>query len=449
MKKTNKIVLFSLAGIIVLAFILKIFGAFGENKGIKVAVEKAQKRNITELITANGRIKPQTEVKISSDVSGEIVELYVREGDEVKKGQLLLKIKPDIYLSNLDRVAAGVNSSKANLAQAKARLAQAKARLEQAKAAFNRSKELYRQKALSKADYEQAESTYLSAEAELEAGKQTVRASEFSVKSSEASLKEARENLNKTSIYAPMDGTVSMLNVEKGERVVGTIQMNGTELLRIADMSKMEVLVNVNENDIVKVKRNDTVLIEIDAYFEKEFHGLVTEIANSSNNTGQVIGSDNITDFEVKILILKESYQDLIPEDNPNFYPFRPGMSATADIKTGTEYNVLTVPIQAVTTRTDTTNIRMKFKAKKDSNFVEYEENKEPIELVFVYKDGYAKAVSVKTGIQDNKYIMISEGLNENDEVITAPYNTVAKLLKNGQKVQKTDKSDLFKSENN
>ncbi len=450
MSKTLKISLFAIGGLIVLLFVLKASGALGEDAGLEVATEKVQNRTITEQITANGKIQPQVEVKISSDVSGEIVELFVKEGDEVKEGQLLLKIKPDIYLSNSDRMEAGVNSAKANLANAKARLAQVKANFEQAKLTFNRSKELFDQKAISKSDFELAQTAFVSAQSEVDAAEQTVLASGFSIKSAEASLKEARENLNKTSIYAPMTGIVSKLNVEKGERVVGTIQMSGTELLRIADMSSMEVIVDVNENDIVKVKRGDTALIEIDAYFEKEFKGIVHEIANSSGSgTGsQVLTSESVTDFEVKILIIKESYQDLIPKDNPKFYPFRPGMSATADIRTQTVVNVATVPIQSVTTRIDTSDVRKRPKNVSDSLMLsEIDKKKEPIELVFVVKDGFTSVKPVKTGVQDNEYIQILEGLSPDDEVVIAPYSLISKRLENGQKVKITDIKMLYKAE--
>ncbi len=449
MKKSFKIILFSVAGLIVFMFLLKATGALGKEEGLKVAAEIVTRRTITELITANGKIQPQTEVKISSDVSGEIVELFVKEGDEVQQGQLLLKIKPDIYLSNSDRVEAGVNSAKANLANAKARLAQVKANFEQAKLNFNRSKDLFDQKAISKADFEQVQTAFLGAEAEVTATEQTVAASGFSVLSAEASLKEARENLNKTSIYAPMSGTVSKLNVEKGERVVGTIQMSGTELLRIADLSVMEVIVDVNENDIVKVKRGDTALIEIDAYFDKEFRGVVSEIANSSNNTGtQIMSAETVTDFEVRILILKDSYTSLIPSENPKFIPFRPGMSATVDIRTKTEKNILTVPIQAVTTRVDTGDIRNKIKNEQDSLINnELIQDKEPIELVFVLENGIAKVKPVKTGIQDNEYIRIIEGLDGTERVIIAPYSLISKRLNNGQKISETDITQLFTSE--
>lgn len=452
MKKNTKIIIISVAAIVLLLFILKASGVFGKAEGIKVTVEKVEKRTITELITANGKVQPQTEVKISSDVSGEIVELYVKEGDQVKSGDLLLKIRPDIYQSNLDRISASLNSTRANLSNAKARLTQTEAQFEQSKLSYERNKSLFEQKAISQAEYEQAYSSFISAKAEVEAATQTVRASEFAVKSSEASLNEAKENLNKTSIYAPMSGTVSRLNVEKGERVVGTIQMAGTELLRIADMNRMEVIVDVNENDIIKVNISDTAIVEMDAYLGKKFIGIVTEVANSAKSTGLTVSSsDEVTNFEVKILILKESYQDLIDKEKNIKFPFRPGMTATVDIQTETKTNILCVPILAVTTRQDTTdnNIVMEsdeLEVKKD-NKVKIKKD-EPDEVVFVYtpEKKVVKTIVV-TGLQDNDYIEIISGLNENQEIVSGPYSAVSKRLKDGQIVTKTDKDKIFTKE--
>ncbi len=457
MKKKTKIILFSIIGFVVLLAIGKAAGAFGQKEDIKVSVEIAERRSITEIITANGKIQPETEVRISSDVSGEIVELHVKEGDEVKAGDLLIKIKPDIYLSNLDRMTASVNSSKANLANSKARLAQIKAQFEKSKLDYEREKGLLKEGASTQVQYEQAHTNYISAKAEVEAAEQTVNASVYSIKSSEASLKEARENLNKTTIYAPMSGTVSMLNVEKGERVVGTMQMTGTELLRIANLSKMEVIVEVNENDIIKVHHKDTAIIEVDAYFETEFKGIVTEIANSAQNTGsQQVSVDQVTNFEVKILILKESYKDLIPKDNPAYYPFRPGMSATVDIQTKTIDNALSVPIQSVTTRSDSAlerrfkrkSERKKEEEKKDKK-KEKKKNEDDLKVVvfILNKDNTVSMKEVQTGIQNNDYIQITKGINDSIEVVSAPYSAITKKLKDGQKVKKTDKDKLYGEE--
>jgi HlyD family secretion protein len=392
------------------------------------------------MITSNGKIQPETEVIISSEVSGEIVQLNVVEGQQVKAGDLLVKINPEIYLAGIDRMAASMNGAKANLANSKARLAQTEAQFKTAELSFNRNKKLWEDKAISDAEYETALSNYQVAKADVEAARESVNSSKYTVMSSEASLREARENLSKTSIYAPMSGTISRLNVEVGERVLGTIQMSGTELMRIADLNKMEVQVDVNENDIVRVEHNDTAIIEVDAYLGKKFKGIVTEIANSASVSGT--GTDEVTNFEVKVLILKDSYAELIPKDKPNYYPFRPGMSATADIQTNTKYNVLSVPIQSITTRTDSSGVaKVKKEGMQNEEEIEKEENEkkdkakekeaEPMEVVFVLEKGKALMKKVKTGIQDDNYIEIIEGIADSTEVITAPYSVISKKLKN------------------
>jgi HlyD family secretion protein len=416
--KTNKILKFLIPIVIVLlivAVVGKKQGWFGKALTIKVAVENAEKRTIVETITANGKIQPEMEVKISPDVSGEIVELTVKEGYEVKKGQLLLRIKPDIYISQRDRSMAAISSTRA-------RLAQAEAQYTQAELSFKRNKQLYNEKTISKSDFEQAEASYTVAKSEVDAAK-------FSVISAEASVKEANENLVKTSIYAPMSGTVSMLLVELGERVAGTNLMAGTEMLRVADLSRMEAQVEVNENDIVKVKLGDTALIEVDAYLDKKFKGVVTEIANSAKTTG--VSADQVTNFDVKILVLPESYKSLVDAGDKN--PFRPGMSASVDIQTESKIDILTVPIQAVTTRTDTTKL------------VKTPSGKEIRTLVFVSDGKYALAKDVKTGIQDNNYIEIVSGLNDNDKVISAPFSAISKKLSDSTLIEVVKKEELFK----
>jgi HlyD family secretion protein len=428
--KTNKLLRYLLLAavvLIVLAVIGKKAGWFGKAETIQVAVEKIERRNITETITANGKVQPETEVKISPDVSGEIVELNVKEGDMVKQGQLLARIKPEVYISARDQAQAALNS-------AKARLAQAQAQYIQKELDYNRNKKLWDEKAISESVYETALSAYQIAKAELDASK-------YSVKSAEAALAESQENLVKTSIYAPMSGTVSMLLVEKGERVIGAQMMTGTEMMRIADMNRMEVLVEVNENDIVRVNLNDTALIEIDAYLGQKFKGVVTEIANSAKTTG--LTTDQVTNFEVKVLLLRDSYQTLFDQGYKN--PFRPGMSATVDIQTKTVTQVLAAPIQAVTTRADSVlndslgagKLAMNDRSTRD----------ELIEIVFMVKDGRAVARRVKTGVQDNNYIEIQEGLEDNDEIIVAPYNAVSKKLKPGSLVEVVKKEDLFKND--
>lgn len=416
--KNNKILKFLLPFVVVLlivAIVGKKQGWFGKAISVKVAVENAEKRTIIETITANGKIQPEKEVKISPDVSGEIVELTVKEGDDVKKGQLLLRIKPDTYVSQKERSLAVISS-------ARARLAQAEAQYTQSDLSFKRVKQLFDEQTISKSEYEQAEANFTVAKSEVDAAK-------FSIVSAEASLKEANENLFKTSIYAPMSGTVSMLLVELGERVAGTNLMAGTELLRVADLSRMEAQVEVNENDIVKVNLGDTALIEIDAYLDQKFKGIVTEIANSAKTTG--VSADQVTNFDVKILVLPESYQNLADTLKAN--PFRPGMSVSVDIQTDSKANILTVPIQAVTTRSDTT---------KTSSTVS---NKDIRTLVFITDGKYALAKDVKTGIQDNNYIEILSGIEDNDRVISAPFSAISKKLSDSTVVEILKKEQLFK----
>ena len=432
-KKLLRYLLIVAVLLIIIAIIGKKAGWFGKTVIYDVATEKVQKRDITEYITANGKIKPETEVKITPDVSGEIVELYVKDGDKVKKGQLLLKIKPDTYISVRDRAAASVDAAKANLANSQAQLEQIRVQYEQARLSYDRNKKLWSEGVISEAEWETAKSNYEIASANVASAEQTVLAAKYSIRSAEASLKEANENLIKTSVYAPMSGTISILNVEKGERVVGTELMTGTEMLRIADLSKMEVLVEVNENDIVRVHERDTAIIELDAYMDRNFKGLVTEIANSAKISG--VSADQVTSFDVKILMLEDSYKELIEKGNP--IPFRPGMSASADIRTEIKLDVLSLPIQAVTTRTDTIS--------KSDSIIPNEKNKEPEEVVYVYENGKVKQTKITTGIQDNNYIEIVEGLGENDEVVVAPYNVINKKLKNESAVNIVDKKELYK----
>ncbi|MGZ4117147.1 MAG: efflux RND transporter periplasmic adaptor subunit [Bacteroidia bacterium] len=449
----KKIVWIIIAGFVLLLIIVALKNCSG-NKAIKVATEKAAKRSIIETVSANGKIQPEVEVKISSDVSGEIVELFVKEGDQVKKGDLLCKINPLIYESNSSRMVATLNGAKASLSNSKARLDQIKASFANAEASYQRNKKLFDQGAISQSDFDASKATYEGAKADVKGAEDNVDAADYNVKSTEASLKEANDNLAKTNIYSPVNGTVSKLNKEKGERVVGTAQMEGTEIMRLANLNEMEVSVEVNENDIVRVHNGDTSLIEVDAYLDRKFKGIVTEIANSANTTG--VTADQVTNFTVKIRILQESYQDLI-NANKNSAPFRPGMSATVDVQTKKVSNVISVPIQSVTTRSDSTLYKEEVKTKGDDNnngdiVVKDDKDKtdnknETIkveECVFIYNDGKVKQVKVKSGIQDNNYIEITEGVKEGDEIISAPYSAISKELKDGAKVNKVDKSDLF-----
>ena len=430
--------------LIVVLVIGKKQGWFGNEGYLKVAIEKGIDREIVEIITANGKIQPETEVAISPDVSGEIVDLIVKEGDEVVKGQYLLKIKPEAYQMARNRAEASLNSSRA-------RLKQSESRLELASLDYKRTSRLYEEQAISEAEFEQSLTSYNTTLAEKEAA-------EFSVQSAKATLDEADESLMKTSIHAPMTGTISRLSVELGERVVGTSMMAGTEMLRIANLNHMEVEVEVNENDIVRVSNWDTALIEVDAYPDTRFKGVVSEIPVSANTTG--VTTDQVTNFNVKVLLLPESYADKISEANP--YPLRPGMSATADIQTDRRTGIYSIPIQAVTTRMDTAGAELFHQseeqqtgeASSDGTVSSTTENipveptsDEPLVVVFTVTEGKAMMKRVKTGIQDNSYIEITEGLDPEEEVVVAPYSAISRQLKNDFNVEVVTEEELFEGD--
>lgn len=436
---------------IVLAVIVGVVVALAIKKGqgeksTRVAIEKVKTRNIIETVSANGKIQPAKDIKISPYISGEVIELNVKEGDYVHKGDMLAKIDPQIYISNFDRAQAALKSSQANEAQAQARFTQSKAQFNKTKLDFQRSEKLWKQQVISDADFDAAKSAYEVSKAEVKAAEESYKASQFQVNSARASLKEAKENLNRTSIYAPNDGTVSRLSVEVGERVTGASQFSsGTEIMRIANLNVMEVNVEVNETDIVRVSLLDTALIEVDAYLDRKFKGVITEIATSANTTGTSV--DQVTNFDVKIRMLKSSYEDLIKEGSAIASPFRPGMSATVEIQTETVNDALSVPIQAVTTRADTTGKLKSAMEKREEQRTKTEKNEKAKEYVFVAKEGKARLTAVKTGVQDNMYIQILSGLNEGDEVIVAPYRAVSKQLKNNDQVTVVDKKKLFDKE--
>ncbi len=432
-KKKNTFVYLLVLSIVVILLLLvgKKAGWFGKEMALKVATEKVQKKTITEIITANGKIEPQLVVKISPEVPGEIIELPVKEGDKVAQGDLLVVVRPDIYISNRNRNEAALNSQKA-------RMAQAEAQLVEKELTYKRSKQLYEKSTIAKSDFETIEASYKVAQAEVQAAR-------FSIKSAESSLNEAQENLTKTKIYSPISGTVSKLNVEKGEKVVGTNQFAGTELMTIADLTKMEVKVEVNENDIVNVEKLDTASIQIDAYLKRKFKGVVTEIASSANVLGAT--TDQVTNFNVKILLLQESYQDLLV-NNPTKNPFLPGMSATVEIQTKTKRDVLAIPIQSVTTRGTNGGIKQSStQTEGDANSTKVAlKEPEQLEVVFVKRKDLARQVKVKTGIQDNTAIEVLEGLTLEDEIITAPYGLISKLLKDSTAIEVVKLDDLYKS---
>ncbi len=442
-KKITRYALLAVLILIIIVIVARQAGWIGKQNAIKVTVEKVEKRDIIEIVNSSGKIQPVTEVKISPDVSGEIIEILMEEGDFVERGDLLVRINPDIYESALDRVEASLNTSRANLANSKARKAQAEAQFINAQSSFERNEQLFEQDAISQSEFDAARSQYLVAKSEVEAAEQSVVGATFQVKSAEATLKEARENLTKTNIFAPMSGTISRLDAEPGERVVGTSQFAGTEIFRIANLNEMEVVVEVNENDIIRVNEGDTAYIEIDAWRNETFKGLVTSIANSALNEGMAV--DQVTNFEVKIRILQSSYEHLLDHERPHLSPFRPGMSASADIRTRARNNVLSVPIQAVTTR-DETNKKDTTQTQNDQPDTLNNQAENINEFVFVYNesDQTVTLTKVKSGIQDTNHIELEEGIAIDDKVVTGPFRAVSRTLNDGDMIEVVERSELF-----
>ncbi len=442
MGKTTKYILFALGAIVVLLVVLKITGVIGKPQLTQVATDKVTVRDINETVSASGKIKPHIEVNISPEVSGEIVELPIKEGDVVKKGQLLCKIRPDILQSEFDRAEAQYNTQKAQIGNAKELLNQSKAALDNVESIYKRDKPLHDNKVITDAEFEAAKSNYLSAKAQYEANKENVISSTYSLAQSEASVKEANDNLIRTTIHSPVDGVISKLLVEKGERVLGTQQFAGTEILTISDLSQLDVDVDVNENDINRVQLGDSSKIEVDAFLGKTFNGTVIEIGSSANVVGT--NADQVTNFTVKVRIDPKSYQNLLVKSDANPNPFRPGLTGTVDIKTN-HARSLAVPIQAVTTRE-----QRKPAANNNSGAAASDSSNKPKitalakEYVFVYKAGKVKQVQVTTGIQDDSYIQILSGLKGGEEVVSAPFAAISKDLNDGMAVQKVDKSKLF-----
>lgn len=421
MSKTVKISLLVIVLLVIALVVGKSMGWFGKKGNFKeVEIKKVTLVDIVETVSATGKIQPEVEVKISSEVSGEILELPFKEGQQVNKGDLLVRVNPDL-------IQSAVSRSQATYQNIKASLEQAEATLKQAKADYDRNKSLFDKGVISKADWDRSIASYETAVA----GRSSAY---YSVQSAAASVNEANDNLSRTEIYAPMSGTISLLNVELGERVVGTQQMAGTEILRVANLNNMEVEVDVNENDIVKVQIGDSTIVEVDAYLKKEFKGIVTEIANSAAGT---LTADQVTNFRVKVRILEESYKDLMEGKPEYFSPFRPGMTATVDIITNKQNNIVAVPISSIVIKTDTTSAKKSYK-KTSSDDVK-PENEEKFECVFVSENGEAKLRVVKTGIQDDTNIEVTSGLKEGDEIITGPYNVVSKTLKPGDRIENKD----------
>ena len=443
----KKLIWISVSVIAVIALLigLKKAGVIGKEEGTEVTTEKVALRTITESVNASGKVYPEIEVKVSPDISGEIVSLFVEEGDSVKKGQLLAKIYADIYSSQRDQVTASVNQVKAQYENVKANLSGLKTVYENAKATNERYKKLFADKIVSRSEYEQTEQAFRSAESNYNGAKESIKSGEAQIQGVRAQLARAEKDSARTSILAPMDGIVSSMGVKKGERVVGTAQMAGTEMMRVADMKSIEVRVDVGENDITKVKIGDTALVEVDAYNNRKFKGIVYKIANPvSTATSAMASSTEVANYKVHIRLFTESYQDLIKENAK--FPFRPGMTASADIQTKSKVNVISVPLNAVTTR-DKEGQGKETKVSSNATTTNEEPAKpdeEMSEVVFVLqKDNKVKMIKVKTDIQDLNYIQV-EGVKVGDVVITGPYSTVSKSLKDGELVKPVTKEKLF-----
>jgi HlyD family secretion protein len=448
-KKSNKLLYWGI-GIVIFLIIFLVLGKsqgwIGKSRDLEVEFTKSKKTSITEKVSASGTVQPVIEVKLAPEVSGEIIELNVQDGDSVSMGKVLVKIRPDVWLSQLERSEALLSQQKANLESSRASLSRAEATFMRSEQDYKRQEKLWNEKVISEADWQLAQQNYKVAQNDLRSATQGLEAAKFVVNSSNATVRESAENVRRTTVYAPMKGIVSKLNVKKGERVVGTAQMTGTEMLRIADLNKMEVRVNVNENDIVRVHLNDTVLIDVDSYAstEKQFKGIVTNIANTARDK---TSADAITEFEVRILILRSSYEDLIKQGNR--FPFRPGMTASVEIITTKKDNVLSVPLTAVTTRSPDKDKKAEGPPKDDDDEKpQVSDNKAKVEkkedkvVVFVNDKGVAKMVEVKTGISDYDNIEIVSGIADSVEVVTGPFLVVSKRLKDGDKIVQAMKKD-------
>ena len=437
--------------VIILLVVLKLTGVISADEAVKVSTEKVLKRTIVETVNASGKVYPEVEVKLSPDISGEIVELNVLEGDSVKKGQVLARIYADIYATQRDQASAVVSQQQAQVANVSASIEAMRAQLEQAKKTYDMQKQLFDEKVISQSEFNTADAAYKAAQANFNAAKQNIRGSQAGVQSARAALSKANKDISRATLVSPMDGVVSLLNVKKGERVVGSSLMSGTEMMRIADLRKIEVRVDVGENDIPKISLGDSATVEVDAYNDRKFKGIVTQIASSNNGAAALqtaVPGNDVTNYKVYIRLLPESYQDLMDPSKPKSFPFRPGMSASADIETTTHENRLAVAIKAVTTRDKNDSTDSKDYTEKEKDMYGNEkaiDMDELEEVVFVVqKDGTVRKIKVRTDIQDINYIEVLSGLKEGDEVVTGPYDVVSKTLKNKDKVKVVPKSELF-----
>lgn len=445
-----KHILIGVGVILGLLIILKLAGVIGKEKPVQVTVEKVGEKTVTETVTASGKIQPETEVKLSSEVSGEVTELLVKEGDMVKKGQLLCKVRPDILQSGYERAVASYNSQKASVAASQQSLVQSQANFANAEATYKRNVELYNKKVISAAEFDNAKAAYLTAKSTLQSAKENVTGAKFGLEQSAANVKEAGANLARTTIYAPVDGVVSKLSIELGDRILGTSQMAGTEIMRISNLSNMEVNVDVNENDINRVSLGDSATVEVDAFAGKKFRGVVTEIASSATNVGAAATAsvDQVTNFSVKVRLLSQSYSSVKggAKDLPS--PFRPGLSATVDIESETVKG-LSVPIQAVFTENksdsekngeapDTEKQKTKLSDKKIKQYI----------YLFDANASTVKKAEITTGIQNDQYIIVKTGLKAGQQIVTGPYTAIQTKLKDDLKVEQTTKDKLFNATN-
>jgi len=419
----NKKRVYWISGIIILTLIVAASIFKGGKSEELVTTEKIQDKTIVETVTVTGKILPKSEVKISPDVSGEIIDMFVNEGDSVVEGQLLVTINPEIYLTTVNQLRANLNNAKANLSSAEAQELRSKVALDIAEDNFERQKKLHQENITSDLEWENARVQYEQIKTEATVASKNKTAALYNVKSLAARLDEGMKTLGRTKILAPQSGIVTQLSSEKGERVVGTAQMAGTEIMRISDLSRMEVEVKINENDIVRLELNDEADIRVDAYPKKTFTGRVTEIANSAKFNANMDINEQVTNYTVKIQIDPSSYADLISASRPQ--PLLPGMTASAEIKTEKRENALALPIAALTTRNP------KKDKSKGSNLDEIET------WVFVYENGKAVAKKVKTGIQDLDYFEVISGLSKGENVITSPSMSIAKTMMDGDKVSR------------
>jgi len=437
-----KHIIITVVAIVALLVVLKLTGVIGGDKTEKVTTEKASDKTVVETVTASGKIQPETEVKLSSEVSGEVVELKVKEGDIVKAGQLLCKVRPDVLQSGYERTVASFNAQKASVAAAQQQLAQNQANYINADATYKRNVELFGKKVISASEFDAAKAAFLTAKANLASAKENVTGAKFTLEQTGANVKEAGANLAKTTIYAPVDGVVSKLSIELGDRILGTSQMAGTEIMRISNLSSMEVNVDVNENDITRVKVGDKASIEVDAFSDKKFRGVVTEIASSSTAVGTAVSTsvDQVTNFSVKIRISEEM-------EGKQQSIFRPGMSATVDIESES-LTGLAIPIQAVFTD----NAKSGDAGKNQGNQENTDKQKSKLtdkkvkQYVYAFdaKSKKVKKTEVTTGIQNDQFIIVKSGVKAGAEIVTGPYSAIQNKLKDGMVVEKTSKDQLF-----